>query len=106
MERVLTVLKSLRSHQNISYSQKKNKLPLHRSLVQDMWELQEQNYMVFIPKMTILMYCYQSVYKTQSAELFPRLVKKHEINKGESTKNELPLKVKNIHPVLKCAQVQ
>lgn len=32
--------------------------------------------MVFIPKMTKLMYCYQSVYEMQSAELFPRLVKK------------------------------
>lgn len=33
------------------------------------------------------MYFYQRVYEMQSAELFPRLVKKHEINKCESIKN-------------------
>lgn len=37
--------------------------------------------------MTKSMYFYQSVYEMQSAELFPRLVKKHEINKCESIKN-------------------
>lgn len=65
---------------------KKNKLPLHRSLVQDTWELQEQNYTVFIPKMTKLC-TFVSVYEILSAELFPRLVKKHKISKCESIKN-------------------
>lgn len=46
----------------------------------------EQN-KIFIPKMTKSMYFYQRVYEMQSAELFPRLVKKHEINKCESIKN-------------------
>lgn len=44
--------------------------------------------MAFIPyKMTKLMYCYQNVYEMQSAELFPRLVKKYEINKCGNIKN-------------------
>lgn len=50
-------------------------------------ELQEQNYLDFFPKMKELMYCYQSVYEMQAAELFPRLVKTHEINKCGSIKN-------------------
>lgn len=45
------------------HDQKKNKWPLHSSLVQDTWELQEQNDLHFIPKMKELMYCYQSVYE-------------------------------------------
>lgn len=63
-------------------------MTITQELVQDTWELQEQNFRVFIPyKMIKSMYCYQSVCETQSAELFPRLVKKYEINKCGSIKN-------------------
>lgn len=47
-------------------------------------------------------YYYESVYEIQKAELLPRLLKQHEVNKCESIKNQFSLKAQNIHPILKC----
>lgn len=76
--------KNLLCHQIISYNPEKNK----GSWVQDTYgNYRNKTHTILFIKWQKTMYYYESVYEIQNAELFPRLLKQHEVNKCGNTKN-------------------